>query len=78
MLAAMSSEQRATRGTPGDDLASLRSACVKVTCDDGTVGTGYFVASDKVVTCEHVVRRVKKDGHVTLSLFDGSTHKALV
>ncbi len=72
----MLSEQRALPGTQWDDLASLRSACVKVTCDDGTVGTGYFVSTDRVVTCEHVVRRVKKDGQVVLSLFDGSSHKA--
>ncbi|MBN1206174.1 MAG: AAA-like domain-containing protein [Myxococcaceae bacterium] len=54
----------------------LRSACVKVTCDDGTVGTGYFVSQDRVVTCEHVVRRVKKDGQIVLTLFDGTSHGA--
>lgn len=76
MLSAMPSELSATPVTAGDDLAPLRSACVKVTCDDGTVGTGYFISTDKVVTCEHVVRRVKKGGHVILSLFDGSSHEA--
>src|SRR3712207_6217774 len=66
----------------GDDLAELRSACVKVTCDGGTgstvysTGTGYFVTTDKVVTCEHVVRRLKKDGQLTVTLADGSTHPA--
>ncbi|MDY7232396.1 AAA-like domain-containing protein [Hyalangium rubrum] len=49
---------------------------MKVTCEDGSVGTGYFVTPDKVVTCEHVVRRVKKDGQVLLSLADGSSHPA--
>ena len=60
----------------GDDLGPLRSACVKITCDDGSTGTGYFVTPDKVVTCEHVVRRVKKDGQVTLLLSDGTSHPA--
>ncbi len=76
MLTDMASELRARPITYGDDLAALRSACVKVTCDDGSVGTGYFVTTDRVVTCEHVVRRVKKDGHVSLSLFDGSSQEA--
>ncbi|WP_041791781.1 AAA-like domain-containing protein [Stigmatella aurantiaca] len=74
----MANQQGAVPSVPGDDLASLRSACVKVTCEDGTVGTGYLIAPDKAVTCEHVVRRVKKDGHVSLSFFDGSVHAASV
>jgi hypothetical protein len=66
----------------GDDLAALRAACVKVTCDNGgpgtgySSGTGYFVTPNKVVTCEHVVRKVKKDGQVTVTLWDGSSYPA--
>jgi hypothetical protein len=78
----MANAQNSLPVYPGDDLAELRSACVKVTCDGGigstgfSVGTGYFVTTDKVVTCEHVVRRVKKDGQITITLADGSSHPA--
>ena len=78
MLTGMANGQNALQGPHGDDLAALRSACVKVTCDDGSVGTGYFVTSDTVVTCEHVVRKVKKEGQVTLLLSDGSSRTALL
>ncbi len=78
MLARMAHGQNALQVPSGDDLAALRSACVKVTCEDGSVGSGYFVTPDKVVTCQHVVRHVKKDGQVTLTLFDGSSRPALL
>jgi hypothetical protein len=78
MLVSMPSEQRAPQR---DYLAPLRSACALVTCGDGpmrTIGTGYFVAANTVVTCEHVVRGAKADGTVALTLFDGSRHEARV
>lgn len=73
----MPNEQEAVPVRQEDDLAALRSACVKVT-SDGSVGTGYFVAPGRVVTCEHVVRKVKKDSPVTLTLSEGTALEAFV
>jgi tetratricopeptide (TPR) repeat protein len=55
-----------------DAQPDVKRAVARLETRDGTVGTGYLVARDRIATCHHVVKAVAADEPVTCSFDDPS------
>jgi len=51
-----------------DGFEELKAACALIDAGKGVEGTGYLVAPDVVVTCEHVIRGANRGDKVDVHL----------
>lgn len=61
-----------------DILNALKSACGLVDNGRGVKGTGYLIAPDRMVTCQHVIGDCDVDDSVKVTFNDGETQDARV